>query len=416
MKKKITGLLLAILMVVGFMPVYAVQDYDLFYDETDLIDSDYAYTLANTTLTSQSEEYRTEIRIDVITRNDGYSAQEYGDYFYEKYAYGYDGTLDGISLTVNVSTDDGSLALQDYAITVGGANQISLETLKDSAMASLQENITADQFAGSIEEDQVAFEQMVSVFLSEIDTYFDSEPSFTPGVVIDRADILSAYEEELLMDRMEALADQYSVGVYFVTIENYLTYGTSVESASESIYEQYDMGLSNNKDGILLLLSMEDRDFDICVHGSGEELFQVYARDTLVDAFRPDFRNDNWYDGLSAYLDQVETILVYDTTSGQMFTMTHNPEVDTHVPAMSFLLGSIISLIVVFSMRRKMKSVRQATQANQYVKNHGMHFTQREDRFIRTKRTERRIEKDSGGSSSTSSSSGGGYSHTSGKF
>ena len=49
---------------------------------------------------------------------------------------------------------------------------------------------------------------------------------------------------------------QYNCAVYIVTIYDYEEYGDSVYEAAANIYNAQDFGIGQNRDGILLLMSM----------------------------------------------------------------------------------------------------------------------------------------------------------------
>lgn len=80
--------------------------------------------------------------------------------------------------------------------------------------------------------------------------------------VTDTAGLLSENEKMLLERMAESVSQKYGVGVYIVTVEDYRDFHSEgVYKATYTIYHQYTMGVGPNRDGIMLLLSMADRDW-----------------------------------------------------------------------------------------------------------------------------------------------------------
>ena len=82
---------------------------------------------------------------------------------------------------------------------------------------------------------------------------------------------------------MEDYRDFHSEGVY---------------KATYTIYHQYTMGVGPNRDGIMLLLSMDDRDWAMFCYGSHcEYAFNSYGQEKLEKVFLDNFGEDDWYGG-----------------------------------------------------------------------------------------------------------------------
>ena len=87
--------------------------------------------------------------------------------------------------------------------------------------------------------------------------------------VTDAAGLLSKNENILLEKMAESVSQKYGVGVYIVTVEDYRDFHSEgVYKATYTIYHEYTMGEGPNRDGIMLLLSMDDRDWAMFCYGS----------------------------------------------------------------------------------------------------------------------------------------------------
>lgn len=240
--------------------------------------------------------------------------------------------------------------------------------------------------------------------------------------VTDAANLMSSSEIADLEAKAQAIEDEYGFGVYMVTVYDYLDISNaSVFDAACDIYEGYTLGVGPGDDGLLLLLSMSERDYSLITYGDfGNYAFDDYARESLTEYFLDDFGNDSWHAGFSDYLE-VADLYLEAAKAGTPCTygnavMTED-EINTTI-AMGFgiILGLplLVAIIVVAVLSAKMRSVAAATEARQYAIG-GLQLTGHSDNFVHTTKTVVRIaNNDSGGSSSIGHR--GGFSGTSGKF
>ena len=101
--------------------------------------------------------------------------------------------------------------------------------------------------------------------------------------VTDAAGLLSENENMLLEKMAESVSQKYGVGVYIVTVEDYRDFHSEgVYKATYTIYHECTMGEGPNRDGIMLLLSMDDRDWAMFCYGSRcEYAFNSYGQQKL---------------------------------------------------------------------------------------------------------------------------------------
>lgn len=128
--------------------------------------------------------------------------------------------------------------------------------------------------------------------------------------VTDTAGLLSENEKMLLERMAESVSQKYGVGVYIVTVEDYRDFHSEgVYKATYTIYHQYTMGVGPNRDGIMLLLSMADRDWAMFCYGSHcEYAFNSYGQEKLEKVFLDNFGEDDWYAALRITSRNAESI------------------------------------------------------------------------------------------------------------
>ena len=129
--------------------------------------------------------------------------------------------------------------------------------------------------------------------------------------VTDEAGLLSDQECLELERRAEEISLKYKCGVYIILLDDFTayTYDETIYEAAKTLYQEYRLGYGEEKSGELLLLSMAERDYTLISYGYGNTAFTDYGKDKLSEVFLDDFGDDNWYSGLSDYLDKSESML-----------------------------------------------------------------------------------------------------------
>ena len=259
--------------------------------------------------------------------------------------------------------------------------------------------------------------------------------------VLDNAGLLSDRERSTLETRAAELSEEHACKLYIVTVNDHSQFNPDVYEAAKGIYNYYKLGYGEGADGVLLLLSMNERDYALVGHGDRGETICGYESSWLVeDEFLDNFRNNDWYGGFADYLeacgkqltklengeDITEGADIITGPNGQEYHAYNAPGESKPMPAgLKLLIGlgapSLIALIVCSTFKAQMKTAKERTTAEEYVVPGSATLRIREDRFVNRTETRTRINTDSGsgrGGSSGGSSfhSGGGFSGRSGKF
>ena len=202
------------------------------------------------------------------------------------------------------------------------------------------------------------------------------------------------------------ISDYYGCGIYAVLVDDYANYGNGdVSDVAGQIYHEYDLGVGEGYDGVLLLLSMAERDYSIYVFGeTAEYAFGSYARDKLADKFLGAFGENDWAGGMYDYI----------VACGEFLDSAANgsPVKESVVSSVAIwgAVSCLVAGIVCLILKGKMKTVHKGASAAKYVAAGGLVLTGSYDNFTHTTVTRSKIEKES------SSGSSGGGSSSSGKF
>ena len=256
-------------------------------------------------------------------------------------------------------------------------------------------------------------------------TAFAEAPATEPQLwnITDTVGLLTSDEDLRLEARAEEISAQYGVGIYLLILEDYSEYYDDPYETAYELYHQNTLGMGEDRDGVILLMSMSDRKYATFFYGpKAEYAFDAYGQELMEEEFLDDFRDDDWYDGFEDYLEVCDEYLARaeagDPVRGD-YSSAGGSSVSGIGTTILVCLGisAVIAMIVCLILRGKMKSVRKGTHADAYVTG-SLNLTASRDQYTHTTETRTKIEhesSDSGGGGS-SACSGGGGSGRSGSF
>ena len=453
MKRKILVLLFALLLTLALICSASAADYGVIYTETSSLYSDELSALGEYDLPLFTETYHIDMRVDVLTSlGDFASTEEAAAYIYETYGYGYGSGFNGVTLTILVHEDGDGVALDEWYVYAGGTSHELTTNGPWNVYPALGEIMTEEYWAGDAEQDSAALAAAIRAMLDGMEhfvlaggvhsTIWHPETGFVDGevgydepiaeldpetyapdsfpaageligYVTDTAGIMTADERETLEEAARDIAEQYDFGVYIITVDSFRDHTDSYDvfDGATTLYRKYKLGIGEESKGILLLLSMNGRDFSLITYSDyGNFVFDTETRESMTSWFLDNFAMDDWFGGFSDYLTLCEQVLAEGPAKlqGEIRGMV----------GIIFILPLIVAFIVIFILGSKMKSVAKATRAEVYAEG-GLHVTNSNDLFINTTQTRRKRSSSSSGggrSGGVSSRSSGGFGGTSGKF
>ena len=238
--------------------------------------------------------------------------------------------------------------------------------------------------------------------------------------VVDEAWLLTEEENQELESNAALLAEEYGLGVYIITVEDITDYvdATDMVSAAETRYLAYELGEQEDQSGILLLLSMAERDYALFAFGYGNEAFTDYGKDYLSGKFLADFGEDDWFDGFVEY-QRVCGEMVASAQNGEPVDVDNvptSPNARIYGIVACIILGVLIAFIVRGVLKGQLKSVAMGTDAEEFVTGEGLTLTARNDIYTHTTTTRVYDPPDDDSSSGGPSIRDSGGSGSSGKF
>ena len=222
------------------------------------------------------------------------------------------------------------------------------------------------------------------------------------GFVYDDAGLLTESETAALTQKLAEVSRQYEAQIIVHTVSS-VPYG-DVDRYLEDWYDSNLFGYGADRDGVLLLLCMDTRDYRILSNGYAGYAITSRTIDAIGETIVSDLSDGEYYDAFKAFADECAYYLD-GYINGFPFDFGKNAII-------CLIIGSVISLIVSSVLKGQLKSVRQQDSAGNYVRSGSMNVTVHNDFFLY--RTVSRIKKES--HSSRSSGGGGSRSTGGGKF
>ena len=265
-KKSLIALLFIVASIFFVIPVYA---------DTPYVEDDYGGLTSaeieelNRLARTYSDEYNcgTYVRLKADYSNDITNVEDYSEYIFNSEEMGVGETKDGVMLLYVMSD-------RNYYISAYGDNGSAAFT--DYGKEKLDDHFLSYLSSGDY---NVAFTTFINDSAYYLDEYQKGEPIDVPNVEDDYGGLTSAEIEEL--NRLaRTYSDEYDCGIYVRLKADYSNDITNVEDYSEYIFNSEEMGVGETKDGVLLLIVMSDRSYDITAYGdNGNAAFTDYGKE-----------------------------------------------------------------------------------------------------------------------------------------
>lgn len=242
--------------------------------------------------------------------------------------------------------------------------------------------------------------------------------------LVDQADLLTDSEESALSDRLDEISERHQFDVVVVTVDS--LEGETAVVYADDFYDYNGYGFGDERDGILLLISMEERDWCISTTGYGITAFTDAGQAYISERFVTDLSVGDYAAAFTNFAVLCDAFITQADT-GEPYDIDHLPQEPFDLVwnlAVALIIAFVISLIVTGIMRGQLKTVHSQSEADNYIKQGSMHLTRKNDLYLyrhvdRRKKAENNSSTRSGnpgGSQTHKSSSGTTHGGSSGKF
>lgn len=251
----------------------------------------------------------------------------------------------------------------------------------------------------------------------------------------DGAQLLTEDQAEALLAQLDEISQRLEFDVAVVTVDA-LPAGYTVQEYADDFYDQNGFGQGSGRDGCLLLISMEERDWYISTCGYGI----TALTDSRIDKIGEEMIDWGLSDGdyasaFARYAALCEKYVAQARQSGSQSgegvlreepSAGERPREETPWGLLllaSLAVGALLAFIPVSVMKADLKTVRGQRDAENYVIGHSLRLNRNRDVFLyrNVTRTAKPKEESSGshhggGSSIHTSSSGTSHGGGGGKF
>lgn len=241
----------------------------------------------------------------------------------------------------------------------------------------------------------------------------ENEMTVAQSYVYDEAGLLSADEITVLNEQISMMHEETGWDIFAVTTDD--ANGKSAQAYADDFY---DVRTTENSDGILVLIDMDNREIYISSCGRAIRYLTDARVERILDAGYAYVSEAEYAECLSAMLKKAAYYYEagipdhqynYDVETGAV-SRYHSLTWEEILPVLLLAAGAGIGVYVFVIRSYKLKGGRYDYP---YVKYGKVNLTECEDRFIRAHTSHQHIQTDSGRSGGSSSGSGRSSTHTS---
>ncbi len=236
--------------------------------------------------------------------------------------------------------------------------------------------------------------------------------------LIDDADLLTPSEEAALLSKLDAVSQKHQLDVVIVTADG--LGGKSAMAYADDFFDYNGYGFGTEGDGVLLLVSMETREWHVSTKGYGITAFTDFGLDSMADEFLPYLSNGDYAEAFNVFADLCDDYVAL-AKAGTPYDYHSVPKAPFSVGGsllISAIIGFVIAIVSTEAMKGQLKSVKRQSHAQDYVKSNSLDITESRDFYLyrRVNRTVKPQNTSSGGSSVHRSSSGSFHGGRGGRF
>ncbi|TCT12975.1 uncharacterized protein EDC18_11049 [Natranaerovirga pectinivora] len=218
--------------------------------------------------------------------------------------------------------------------------------------------------------------------------------------VYDEANLLTSSEITTLNQRANELSQSLNMDIVIVTtLDNQ---GKTSRDYADDFYDYNGFGFGPDRDGLLLLFNMDDREVYISTAGIAIRYLTDQRIERILDAVDPHLSSANYYEGVVAFLNNVEGYIRAGIPSNQHTVEEKKPNILGRIVMYLFISMGIggIAVGVMASNNKGKSTVNEGT----YLQNKALNIISSNDRHVNTRVTHVTINTNSGSGSSGGSS------------
>lgn len=132
-----------------------------------------------------------------------------------------------------------------------------------------------------------------------------ADDAASPPKVVDHANLLRDTEEAELTEKINSMIEKFQIDVVLYTESR--KHGADIQNEADLLFDNNGYGIGDTKDGVLFLLSMQEREWAISTHGKAIDMFSGYALNKMGQkAAEKYFSKGHYSNGFNSFLDTLD--------------------------------------------------------------------------------------------------------------
>lgn len=229
--------------------------------------------------------------------------------------------------------------------------------------------------------------------------------------LIDGAGLLNESEYASLLYKLDEISVRQGCDVVICTLPS--LNGTDAVVYADDFYDRTGFGQGADHSGILLLISMAEREWVISTCGQAIPIFTDYRQTQISNAILDDLSSGDYYGAFSTFAEECDWYITQGPPTGDEDDFTY-----FDCLMVGLLVGVIAAFLYTAVLKGQLKSVRPAQNAANYTREGSFQLTESNDVFLyrNVHRRLREQNSSSGGSTVHRSSSGRVHGGSRGRF
>lgn len=227
-------------------------------------------------------------------------------------------------------------------------------------------------------------------------------------ILDDSASLINDSYEEKLTNRMQEIANKYSINFIILTTEN--TDGKTLQDYADDYYDQ----LFNSENGFTIAININTREIYASGVGTGVDNISDYEIDSIFDSARSYLSDGDFDSAFAQMLDTFDYYYSYDDTQDiEEYLYDDGNQVKEKSFGLgnigiSGIIGAISSFITGLVLKKDLKSVAPKKSASEYGKD--LVITGMSDFYLGSHVSKTPIVKNNNNNSGSHGNYGGGHS------
>lgn len=170
--------------------------------------------------------------------------------------------------------------------------------------------------------------------------------------VNDYADILKESDKKELTNIIMEYIEKYNLDISVVTTDT--SYFMTTKQFANKFYDQNSMGLGENRDGILLVIDMQNREFYILTNGFVHQLINDSRVELILDKMEPSMRSGDYNTAIHSFLGEINKYYKYHKYGPPYLWIG------------AVIIAAIMAFFALNREKKKLKLISDALNANYY--------------------------------------------------